>query len=271
MTYPIQNYILQAERITPDRVYSGALIIIFILSIVSHLPSFLILIRDSKRNYVNNANIIYRNLFAMDIILLFGFLPFEIYWTLTRQSLFICRVLKFAGFSFFYGGCIFIIILAVDRSVQTKIVVYLEFCNFHFRYLAIFMPFKHLTTEYRNWLMFWLSITWIFSLGIGLWQAGIHRVGPSKDDDTYFLCGAEQSVAESFFVPFTCEIDVPKVKYLEHYCSSFHIPSVDGDGGHQHLHLHEAGVEGQGAGQTRLCKMSPCWRPMPGENILGDV
>jgi hypothetical protein len=96
-------------------VYSTVLVVIFVLTIISHLPSFLILVRDRKRNYVNNANIIYRNLFAMDIILLFGFLPFEIYWTLTRQSLIICKLLKCAGFIFFYGGCIFIIILAVDR------------------------------------------------------------------------------------------------------------------------------------------------------------
>ena len=107
---------MQAERRTPDLVYTGVLILIFILGLLSHIPSFLILIREAKRSHgVNNAIIIYRNLFAVDSILLWGFLPFEIYWTLTRQSIFICKVLKFSGFSFFFGGCIFIIILAVDR------------------------------------------------------------------------------------------------------------------------------------------------------------
>ena len=107
------------------------------------------------------------------------------------------------------------------------------------------MPFKHLTSEYRNWLMLSLSLTWIFSLGMGLWQAGIHQVGPSEEDEKYFLCGAEQSVAQSFFVPLTCEKRPHAVKTLKLvYCSSFHLPSLNGDGGHQHLHLHEAGLEG---------------------------
>ena len=106
---------MKADRVTPDRVYAAALVVIFVLAIVSHLPSFLILIRDYKRSYVNNANLIYRNLFAMDLLLIFGFLPFEIYWTLTRQNLIICKLLKCVGFSFFFGGCILIVILAIDR------------------------------------------------------------------------------------------------------------------------------------------------------------
>ena len=109
------SFHLQAERLIPDRVYTVILILIFIFALITHLPSFCILIRDYKRNYVNNANLIYRNLFVMDIILLWGFLPFEIYWTLTRHSLIVCRILKCAGFIFFFGGCCFVIILAVDR------------------------------------------------------------------------------------------------------------------------------------------------------------
>ena len=107
------------------------------------------------------------------------------------------------------------------------------------------MPFKHLTSEYRNWLMLSLSLTWIFSLGMGLWQAGIHQVGPSEEDDKYFLCGAEQSVAQSFFVPLTCEIRLNAViTHKKVFCSAFHVPSFNGNGGDQHLHLHEAGLAG---------------------------
>ena len=52
---------------------------------------------------------------------------------------------------------------------------------------------------------------------MGLWQAGIHQVGPSEEDEKYFLCGAEQSVAQSFFVPLTCEIRPQAVKTYKKY------------------------------------------------------
>ena len=128
------------------------------------------------------------------------------------------------------------------------------------------MPFRHLTDEYRNWLIFFLTITWIFSLGMGLWQAVVHHVGPSEDDSSYFLCGAEQGVAQSFFVPLTCQRSSYLMEIYSFFCSSFHIPALGGDCGHQHLHLHEAGVEGHGAGQTGLCTLSSFRGVLSGES-----
>ena len=47
-----------------------------------------------------------------------------------------------------------------------------------------------MTSEYHHWLILSLCITWIFSLGMGLWQAAVHHVGPAEDDLEYNLCGA---------------------------------------------------------------------------------
>ena len=67
------------------------------------------------------------------------------------------------------------------------------------------MPFKHLSASYRDWLLFFIFLTWAFSSSMGTWQAWVHRVGPSAEDNQYFLCGAEEGVAQSFFVPLTGE------------------------------------------------------------------
>ena len=106
---------IQEQRAVPDNLYLIMLTIIFLLAIFTHLPSFCLLIRDFRRGYVNNANLIYRNLFIMDLIFMFLYLPFDIFWTITRQSQFICKFIKFNAFFYFFGGCIFLIILAVDR------------------------------------------------------------------------------------------------------------------------------------------------------------
>ena len=63
-----------------------------------------------------------------------------------------------------------------------------------------------MTSEYHHWLILSLCITWIFSLGMGLWQAAVHHVGPAEDDLEYNLCGADQSVAQSLFVPGVCKM-----------------------------------------------------------------
>jgi hypothetical protein len=39
----------------------------------------------------------------------------EMYWTVTRRSLAVCRTIKFFAFLVFYAACLHLIILAVDR------------------------------------------------------------------------------------------------------------------------------------------------------------
>jgi hypothetical protein len=41
----------------------------------------------------------------------------EIYWTVTRRSLAVCRTVKFFAFLVFYAACLHLIVLAVDRCV----------------------------------------------------------------------------------------------------------------------------------------------------------
>ena len=86
-----------------------------ILAIFTHLPSFCLLIKDFKKGNVRNVILIYRSIFIMDLILIFLYLPSDIYWSVTRQSQYICKFMKFSGFTFFFGVCIFLIVLSVDR------------------------------------------------------------------------------------------------------------------------------------------------------------
>ena len=108
-------------------------------------------------------------------------------------------------------------------------------------------------------------INWLFSFGIGLWQGLVHHAGPSTkcaDDQEYFLCGAEQGVAQSYFVPLT-----GKDKEYRHFevlllirsnsfaCSDVHLHPPGGDHLYQLLHLHEADLAGETPRHAGVCKL----------------
>lgn len=173
------------SRETPDLVYSICCGGVLLVGLLSNTASLLLLVRDRASYPLSRINQIYSHLLLADFLALLGFLPLEIYWTVTRRSLAVCRTIKFFAFLVFYAACLHLIILAVDR------------------YIAIFMPLKHLTNRYRRLLSTSLWLVWVFSCSVGLWQALVHNVGPHRLVTSYFLCGAQEGVAQSFFIPVT--------------------------------------------------------------------
>merc|ERR1719394_763515 len=77
------------ERRVPDIVYSVILSAVLLLALLTHLPSLILIIRDIRRP--NNVNLIYRNLFLVDIILMLVYIPMDIIWTQTRQDELLCQ------------------------------------------------------------------------------------------------------------------------------------------------------------------------------------
>ena len=88
---------LQEERRCLDRITTILLLVIFLLSILSHIPSFVVLVRDFRHKYTNNAILIYRHLFVIDLIVIFGYIPVDAVWTLTRQSSVLCMVNRYSS------------------------------------------------------------------------------------------------------------------------------------------------------------------------------
>ena len=103
------------ERRPLDYTTSTILWVIFVLCILSHLPSLALLLKDLRHKKVNNAVLIYRHIFVLDLIIIFGYIPADAVWTVTRSSLVLCQLNRFALFTGFFGGGNFLIILAVDR------------------------------------------------------------------------------------------------------------------------------------------------------------
>ena len=59
------------ERRLPDLLYVSILTIISVIAFITHLPSLYYIVRHFRRP--NNANLIYRNLFLVDLIFLIIF------------------------------------------------------------------------------------------------------------------------------------------------------------------------------------------------------
>ena len=56
-----------------------------------------------------------RHLFVADSLLMLVYIPLDIYWTFTRHSQAVCKLMKGSLFLVFFAACNFLIILAVDR------------------------------------------------------------------------------------------------------------------------------------------------------------
>ena len=100
----------------PDLVYTITITIVLVLALLTHLPSFCLIVRDFKGP--NNVNLIYRHLFMADSILMLVYIPLNIYWTLARNNQLLCKIMKANLFLVFFAACNLLIILAVDRSVS---------------------------------------------------------------------------------------------------------------------------------------------------------
>ena len=57
----------------------------------------------------------HRHLFVADSLLMLVYIPLDIYWTFTRHSQAVCKLMKGSLFLVFFAACNFLIILAVDR------------------------------------------------------------------------------------------------------------------------------------------------------------
>ena len=97
--------------------YGAALALVLLISLMTHLASLYVLFRDRPRGqgYLSQANLLYTNILAADFTIILGFLPFELYWTFTRTSLAVCKIIKFSAFLGFYSMCLFLVSIAVDR------------------------------------------------------------------------------------------------------------------------------------------------------------
>ena len=109
---------MQEERRVPDILYSVIISVVLLLALLTHLPSLILIIRDFKRP--NNVNLIYRNLFLVDTVLMLVYIPMDIIWTQTRQNQFLCQFKQANLFLVFFAGCNFLITLAVDRWGDTE-------------------------------------------------------------------------------------------------------------------------------------------------------
>ena len=107
---------LQNERELLDKVHAGSFLVLFCLGIGSHGYS-IIRLRDKsyQRNRMNKSTVIYKHIFAMDILIIVIFIPFKLVWLLLTKTDLVCKVTRFSAFMGFYGVMIFIIIMSVDR------------------------------------------------------------------------------------------------------------------------------------------------------------
>ena len=78
------GFYYQEERKLPDLLYVCILSIIALIAFITHLPSLCYIVRNFRRP--NNANLIYRNLFLVDLIFLVIFVPMDIFWSLARSE-----------------------------------------------------------------------------------------------------------------------------------------------------------------------------------------
>ena len=184
-----------------DLVQAASFLLVFFLAVSSHVYSFKLLWEDTGHKYNSKSAIIYKHMFAMDILIIFCFLPFKIIWLVGLQSNLVCRIIQFSGFMGFYGVMIFIIIMSLDR------------------YFAIFKPFLHRTNKYHKMLVFSLSIGWLICLGTGLWHGVfIHRIGSATDNIEYDVCRMEASYYGPFQGnPIIGEININKDLIDQHY------------------------------------------------------
>ena len=106
---------LQTERELLDKVHAGSFLVLFCLGIGSHGYSILCLRNKSYQwNRMNKSTMIYKHIFAMDILIIVIFIPFKLVWLILKTD-FVCKVTRFSAFMGFYGVMIFIIIMSVDR------------------------------------------------------------------------------------------------------------------------------------------------------------
>ena len=58
---------------------------------------------------------------------------------------------------------------------------------------------RHLSYFYKRGLLVVLLLNWLTVLVVGVWQGGVHQVGPASCEprhQEYFLCGANTAVAK---------------------------------------------------------------------------
>ena len=184
---------MQEERRVPDILYSVIISVVLLLALLTHLPSLILIIRDFKRP--NNVNLIYRNLFLVDTVLMLVYIPMDIIWTQTRQNQFLCQFKQANLFLVFFAGCNFLITLAVDRWGDSENCTFRNKKIIFKRYIAIFFPMKHLTIQYRKYLTISIIANWMFSIMMGLWQGWVHQVGPSVRISDPQVCTNFQNLA----------------------------------------------------------------------------
>ena len=85
LKYDKYKFLVQEERVLPDLVYVCLLSLISVTALITHLPSLCSLIRNFRRP--NNASLIYRNLFLVDMTFLLIFCPMDIFWSFARSSM----------------------------------------------------------------------------------------------------------------------------------------------------------------------------------------
>ena len=74
----------QEERELPDLVYVCIIAVISLTALITHLPSLCSILRTFSKP--NNASLIYRNLFLVDVNFLIVYCPMDVFWSLARSS-----------------------------------------------------------------------------------------------------------------------------------------------------------------------------------------
>ena len=114
---------LQTEREILDKVHAGSFLVLFCLGIGSHAYSIIRLRDKNYQKRMNKSTVIYKHIFAMDILIIVIFIPFKLVWLLLKTDL-VCKVTRFSAFMGFYGVMIFIIIMSVDRYSKDQALYY---------------------------------------------------------------------------------------------------------------------------------------------------